>query len=173
MFKFFKKKHDYSDKLYNKILLFSRNKFFYKEIGLADSYHVRLMLIFFHFSFLIVNLSDKKSSQDIKEISQFIFDKMFQKIDQDMREQTMGDVTVNKNMKILINNFYNILHESKGYLKLNDHKKNELFKKYMIDNPNIQKPNLSQLINYFNKYQSFCFDLSINSVLKGEINFKH
>ena len=98
---------------------------------------------------------------------------MFQKIDQDMREQTMGDVTVNKNMKILINNFYNILHESKGYLKLNDHKKNELFKKYMIDNPNIQKPNLSQLINYFNKYQSFCFDLSINSVLKGEINFKH
>ena len=82
MFKFFKKKHDYSDKLYNKILLFSRNKFFYKEIGLADSYHVRLMLIFFHFSFLIVNLSDKKSSQDIKDISQFIFDKMFQKIDQ-------------------------------------------------------------------------------------------
>ena len=29
------------------------------------------------------------------------------------------------------------------------------------------------IIDYFNKYEAFCFDLSPDSVLKGEINFKY
>jgi len=29
------------------------------------------------------------------------------------------------------------------------------------------------LVEYFDKFQSFCFYLSLDSVLKGELNFKY
>ena len=32
--------------------------------------------------------------------------------------------------------------------------------------------NSIMLVEYFDKYQAFCLDLSIDSVLKGELNFK-
>ena len=33
-------------------------------------------------------------------------------------------------------------------------------------------PNCVLLIKYFDTYQAFCFDLSSDSVLKGDLNFK-
>ena len=102
MLTFNKKSYHYESKLYNKILSFSRNKYFYDQIGLADTYQVRILLIFFHFSFLMINLKKKGNIIDSKKVSQKIFDHMFKKIDEDMREQGLGDVFVNKNMKILI-----------------------------------------------------------------------
>ena len=35
------------------------------------------------------------------------------------------------------------------------------------------KANYVALIEYFDKYQAFCFDLSLDSVLKGDLNFKY
>ena len=29
----------------------------------------------------------------------------------------------------------------------------------------------NELVDYFEKYKSFCFDLSADSILKGELNF--
>ena len=29
------------------------------------------------------------------------------------------------------------------------------------------------LLDYFNKYQAFCFDLCLDSVLKGDLNFTY
>ena len=37
-------------------------------------------------------------------------------------------------------------------------------KKHLID---------SFLVEYFNKYEAFCFDLSDDSVLKGDLNFNY
>jgi len=173
MLTFNKKSYHYESKLYNKILSFSRNKYFYDQIGLADTYQVRILLIFFHFSFLMINLKKKGNIVDSKKISQKIFDYMFKKIDEDMREQGLGDVSINKNMKILINKFYNILLNFENYMQFDNKKKIDLFNKYMLKNTNDKKPRLPELIKYFNKYQSFCFDLSLNSVIKGDFNFKY
>ena len=109
MLSFIRNNYHYEVKLYNKILSFSRNKYFYDQIRLADTYQVRILLIFFHFSFLIINLKKKKGDLNSKKISQKIFDFMFKRIEEDMRELSFGDVAVNKNMKILVNKFYNIL----------------------------------------------------------------
>ena len=168
-----KNSYHYESKLYNKILSFSRNKYFYDQIGLVDTYHVRILLIFFHFSFLIINLKKKKNDLNSKKISQKIFDFMFKRIEEDMRELGFGDVSVNKNMKILVNKFYNILLNFENYMKFNDKKKNDLFNKYLLKESSDKNLRLPELIKYFNKYQSFCFDLSLNSVIKGDFNFKY
>ena len=36
-----------------------------------------------------------------------------------------------------------------------------------------KKANKVHFIEYFEKYQAFCLDLTLDSVLKGELNFKY
>ena len=115
MFSLSKKNSFYEDKLYNKIILFSRNKYFYKHIGLNDTFQNRINLIFFHISFLIIKLTTNNQDFILKKFSQKIFDYMFTKIEENMRELGYGDVIVNKNMKLLLKVFYNIF----GHYKVN------------------------------------------------------
>ena len=101
--------------LYYNILLLSRNKLFYTEFGLADTFQNRIYLIFLHVSFLFIKIKHDDNKKQYKILYQRMFDLMFNKIDQNMREIGYGDVTVNKNMKHLIKNFYNILLDCEKY----------------------------------------------------------
>ena len=155
--------------LYNKILLLSRNKFFYINTNLKDSFQNRINLIFIHVSFLFIK--KKSNKKDLYQIFyQKVFDHTFKKIELNMRELGFGDVTVNKNMKFLVKTFYNILLNCENYSKKSMENKNIFFSNYLEKNDN-QKKDYGDLINYFDKYSSFCLDLSHDRVLKGELNF--
>ena len=76
-------------------------------------------------------------------------------------------------MKILTRIFYDIL------LKINKSKSdafnsnNEILKTYFLHNSsNIPKLN-DNLSHYFNHFYNFCFELKMNNMLEGEINFKY
>ena len=45
--------------------------------------------------------------------------------------------------------------------------------KYLTQNANKKSTNNIGLVEYFDKYQAFCFDLSSDSVLKGDLNFNY
>ena len=47
------------------------------------------------------------------------------------------------------------------------------FFKYLKLNNMKKKGNNVSLIEYFDKYQAFCFDLRPDSVLKGDLNFTY
>ena len=98
------KKH--SNKLYNKLVELSRNKFFYSELKLNDNFETRVLLIFFHF-IIILRL---KKSEKYKKIFQDIFDNIFQNIEINIRELGYGDTKVNNTMKNLNKIFYDILY---------------------------------------------------------------
>ena len=158
--------------VYNNILLLSRNKLFYTNFSLADTFENRIHLIFIHTSFLFIKIKQNDQNKKYKIFHQEIFDITFNKIELNMREIGYGDVTVNKNMKKLVKNFYNILLNCENFKKKQLNEKNIFFTKFLDNNENIKMANNLALINYFEKYQAFCFDLSHDSVLKGEINFK-
>ena len=159
----------HEDLLYNKILLLSRNKFFYTQTNLKDSFQNRINLIFIHISFLFIKkkLSNKDSYH---KFYQKLFDLTFKKIELNMRELGFGDVTVNKNMKFLVKNFYNILLNCESYSKKTIKSKNIFFYNYLEKNDD-KESDCEDLITYFDKYSSFCLDLSLDSVLKGDLNF--
>ena len=90
-----------------------------------------------------------------------------------MREFGYGDVIVNKNMKSFVKIFYSVLIDCENYYKLNTKKKNSIFLKYFYIDKSYNKPRTIELIKYFDEYESFCFDLSLNSVVNGDLNFKH
>jgi|TARA_B110000014_G_C19758305_1_gene394948 cytochrome b pre-mRNA-processing protein 3 len=173
MFKFISKKIDQEVKLYNKIVFLSRNKLFYTKMELNDTFQNRIHLIFLHISFIFVKLKTSENEKTYKLFNQEIFDFMFKNIDQNMREIGYGDVSVNKNMKYLVKIFYKILMNCEDYLKKDLDNKSLFLYNYLtskIDKKDIKK---YELVKYFDKYQAFCLDLSLDSVLKGDLNFNY
>ena len=102
-----------------------------------------------------------------------MFDLIFIKIEQNMREIGYGDTVVNKNMKFLVKNFYDILLNCENYKKKNLKNKNLFLLKYLTQNEDKKSTNNIGLVEYFDKYQAFCFDLSPDSVLSGDLNFNY
>ena len=90
-----------------------------------------------------------------------------------MREIGYGDTVINKNMKFLVKIFYNILLDFKSYRKKTMDQKNTDLIKYLKYDKSEKATINNNLIDYFDKYEAFCFDLKSDSVLKGELNFNY
>ena len=162
-----------TDILYNNILLLSRNKLFYTKFDLTDTFQNRIHLIFIHISFLFIKVDHNEKRKIYKIFYQKLFDFLFKQIELNMREIGYGDILVNKNMKFLIKSFYNVLLYCEKYKDKTLESKNIFFKKYLKSNIKQKLANYEPLVKYFNKFQAFCFDLSSDSVLKGELNFNY
>ena len=161
------------DVLYNNILLLSRNTTFYTNFGLIDTFQNRIHLIFIHISFIFIKIKHNNKNEMYKSFYQKIFDLIFHRIELNMREIGYGDTTINKNMRELVKTFYGILFECENYKKMNLNDKIKFFTKYLVLNSSKNNPDNTGLIKYFNKYEAFCFDLSSDSVLKGELKFNY
>jgi len=159
----------HNNDLYNKLVELSRNIFFYKDLKLKDNFETRIILIFFHFSVILLKFKKSQSNK----FPQRIFDNIFLNIEYHLRELGYGDVTVNKKMKMLNKIFYNIL------LKMEVSNENKLvFKKNIIQEHlsldfNNKSKITSKLEEYYKNFYHFCFELEDDIMLKGQINYKY
>ena len=173
MFGLNKKSSFIENKLYNKIVNLSRNKFFYEKLYFSDTFQNRINLIFIHISFIFINFKKENNTDSYNEFFQKMFDLTFKKIEQNMREIGYSDTMVNKNMKFLVKVFYNILLNCEKYKNKSIDQKKFFLKKYIITTNRNKPYNNDLLLKYFDKYQSFCLDLHLDNVLKGELNFNY
>ena len=173
MLKYIKQINNQENILYNNILLLSRNKLFYTKFDLIDTFQNRIHLIFIHISFIFIKIKQNNKNKIYKIFYQKIFDFIFNKIELNMREIGFGDTAINKNMKSLVKTFYNILFNCEKYKGMCIDDKIIFFDKYLELN-NVNNTTFKDaIIEYFDKYESFCFDLNPNSVLKGELKFNY
>ena len=157
--------------LYNKIIFLSRNKLLYKEFGLKDTFQNRINLIFVHICFIFIKIKLNNNNLNFKRFYQKMFNFVFKKVELNMRELGYGDTSVNKNMKFLVKSFYNILLRCENYKKNSNEQKKLFLSNYFSFNNTINVKHSHNLIDYFDKYSTFCLDLSVDNVLKGELNF--
>ena len=146
----------------------SRNKFFYSDIKLADNFETRVLLIFFHF---IIILRLKKDNK-LKKNFQDIFDNIFQNIEINIRELGYGDTKVNNTMKNLNKIFYDILYKLDKNNEASFKDRLDLLNKYFFNNKKNNEQNIVKLAKYMDQFNDFCFDLNIDNVLKGSIEFE-
>ena len=161
------------DKLYNNILSLCRNRLFYTKFDLIDTFQNRIHLIFIHISFIFIKIKQNSKNPIYKIFYQAVYDYIFNRIELNMREIGFGDTTINKNMRFLIKTFYNILLSCEKYKSMSHETKKKFFNKYLSLNNKKNTTNISDLIEYFNKYETFCFDLSPDSVFKGDLKFNY
>lgn len=155
--------------LYNTLLLLSRNIFFYKRLSLPDTFETRVYLMLVHFSILMIVSKNKGVKFDQKSYDYFFFN-----IENDLREQGFGDVAVNKKMKDLNNILYDIL------LKINLEKKRKdafkinhnLISKYFVTLKDEKQAKYKDFEKYFINFFYFCFELSLENMLKSLVKFK-
>ena len=165
MFTFYKK---HNNKLYNKLANLSRNKFFYSELKLSDNFETRIYLIFFHLALIFRICNGKGYNKKVQEI----FDNIFQNIEYHIRELGHGDVSVNKNMKMMNKIFYDILvNIDKEENRMNF--SNALLMKYFFKKNINNDEKVQKLAEYLIKFQDFCFDLDVDIMLNGSIDFKY
>ena len=157
----------HTNELYNTLLTLSRNLFFYNKIRLNDTFESRIYLMFIHFSIMMIVFKKKGKKFDQKS-----YDSLFFNIENNLRELGYGDVAVNKKMKDLNKILYDIL------LKINN-LENDSFKinkklifKYFNQLNDEDSQKYQDFERYLNDFYKFCFDLSLENMIREAINFK-
>ena len=155
--------------MYNILLTLSRNIFFYKKIKLADNFETRIYLMFMHFSIMMIIFKKKD-----KKFDQKIYDLLFHKIENNLRELGFGDVSVNKKMKEFNKILYDILLkiESKE-INQNAFKINQkLVATYFKELCEVKSIEYSEFESYFLNFYHFCSELTLDNMVREAINFK-
>jgi len=96
-----------ADKLYAEILMNVRKPVFYEEYGVPDSFDGRFDLLLVH-AFIVLHIT--MEHEDYEELSQALFDTVFQDMDQTLREMGIGDMGVPKHMKRMMKAFNGRMH---------------------------------------------------------------
>ena len=149
--------------IYNNLVQLSRNKDLYEEFTTNDQFSDRLLILLLHFAFFLKNT---KENEDKKKV-QIIHDTFFRQLELNLREYGHGDVNVNKNMQIYINNFFNILNQIVSWDMLSYKDKESI-----ISSSLSVKSKVDKLVDYFERYRNYIKKTSLNLFLKGVINHK-
>ena len=140
----------HTNDLYITLLNLSRNIFFYKKIGLSDTFETRIYLMFIHFSVMMIVFKNKG-----KKFNQKSYDSLFHNIENNLREMGFGDVSVNK--KNDMNTF-----------KINE----KLIIDYFKDLKDTKNTKYIDFERYFSNFYNFCFEIPLDNMIRDSLNFK-
>ena len=159
----------HNNDLYSTLLNLSRNIFFYKKIGLPDTFETRIYLMFIHFSVMMIVFKNKG-----KKFNQKSYDSLFHNIENNLREMGFGDVSVNKKMKDFNKLLYDILLKLNKKNDVNTFKINEkLVIDYFKDLKDTKNTKYIDFERYFSNFYNFCFELPLENMIREIINFKN
>jgi len=123
--------------------------------------------MFIHFSIMMIIFKKKGKKFDQKS-----YDSLFFNIENNLRELGYGDVAVNKKMKDLNKILYDILlkinNEVSGSFKVNEN----LIFKYFNQFKDKDQAKYLDFERYLNDFYKFCFELSLENMIREAINFK-
>ncbi len=92
------------DDIYNLIVQKARDPKFYTDLSVPDTIDGRFEMISLH-AFLVLRRL-RRSSKGASQLSQALFDYMFEDMDLSLREMGAGDMGVGKRVKAMIQGFY-------------------------------------------------------------------
>ena len=149
--------------IYNNLIKLTRNKKLYIKLDKPDTFSDRLIILFFHLSFLLNIYKNEKSRKYIQKL----FDFIIRQLELSIREIGYGDVSVNKKMKEYINLLYSIIEKVEMW-----ESSSMKFKKTLIEKHLYASNNVNFYVEYFEKYRFFLTNNTLNTFSKDIINFK-
>ncbi len=149
--------------IYNNLINLTRNKNLFKNLNSDETFSSRLLIFLMHFAFFLKHYKNDNS----KDLMQKIYDYNFWQIEISIREIGYGDVSINKKMKDYLNLFHKIILDIANWENLNEDKKAIFFNNY-FDN----KLNSQFFVKYFEKYQEFLKNNTLNTFTKDKINLE-
>ena len=138
----------------------TRNKRLYETLNRNDVFSDRLYFFLLHFAFFLKNFKSDENQKKLQEI----YDFNFRQLELSIREIGYGDQSINKKMKDYINLFHGMLSDIHFWNALNNNKKIDLLKKYLLD-----YSDLKLIVDYFNNFNDNLSKNTLNFFLKSVI----
>ena len=138
----------------------TRNKKLYETLNRNDIFSDRLYLFLLHFAFFLKNFKSDENQKKLQEI----YDFNFRQLELSIREIGYGDQSINKKMKDYINLFHGMLSDIHFWDSLNNNKKIDLLKKYLLD-----YSDLKLIVDYFDNFNDNLSKNTLNFFLKSVI----
>ena len=145
--------------IYNNLIKLTRNKNLYNNK--QDTFYDRLIILFFHISFLLKNYKNIETKQNLQKF----FDYCIRQIELSIREVGYGDATINKKMKEYVNLLFSIIDKINNWEDLDNIKKSEIINIYIDETLDFGK-----FIDYLEKYRKFLLKNTFNNLSKDIIN---
>ncbi len=123
--------------------------------------------MFIHFSLMLIIFKKKGT-----KFSQDSYDSLFHSIENNIRELGYGDVTVNKKMKDYNKILYDILLKIEISTEDKFRINKELVIRYFQDLEGTEDEKYRLFEDYFLNFYNFCFELSLNNMIRDAIKFK-
>ena len=98
-----------AEDLYSCAMLNTREEGFFKEAGVPDTFDGRFDLLLVHI-FIIFHILMAGRSHKSKAVLQALFDRMFDDMDQTLREMGAGDIGVSRQVKRMMDAFNGRIH---------------------------------------------------------------
>ena len=146
--------------IYNNLVKLTRNKELYKDFKNQDTFSDRLIFFLLHFAFFLKIYKEKNN----KGLLQDIYDFVFRQMELSVREIGYGDQSINKKMKDYLNLFYSMIDKIHIWDDTNKVSKKDILLIFLNNNGNID-----YLVEYFDKYEKFLLNNTLNSHIKGVI----
>jgi cytochrome b pre-mRNA-processing protein 3 len=124
--------------------------------------------MFIHFSIILIIYKKKKVKFDQKS-----YDLLFQNIENNLRELGIGDVSVNKKMKDFNKILYDILLKIKVEHKDKFIINKKLILKYFEVLNEEKSTKYDEFEQYFLNFYNFCFELSLENMIRDAGNYTY
>ena len=148
--------------IYNNLVNLTKNKELYKDFKYQDTFSDRLIFFLLHFAFFL----KVYKKDDNKELLQEIYDYIFRQMELSIREIGYGDQSINKKMKDYLNLFYAMIDKIDIWDNLDFKAKNDILVTFLDKSLNTEN-----LVDYFDEYRLKLVNNTLNSFIKGVINF--
>tara|TARA_B100002019_G_C21113419_1_gene519598 strand:+ start:81 stop:449 length:369 start_codon:yes stop_codon:yes gene_type:complete len=106
------------------------------------------------------------------KFNQKSYDSLFHNIENNLRENGLGDVAVNKKMKDLNKILYDILLKIDNIGNLHFNLNNQLVFKYFKVLKDDKQHKYLHFESYFSGFYNFCFELSLDNMIRDAINYE-
>lgn len=153
------------NKIYYKIVTFSRNPFFFRSCNIQDNFEGRFELLVLHLSLILWIMKTKENNEIL---TQNLIDRFFEDMDASLRELGVSDLSVGKKIKVLAEKFYGRLTSySDGFENIYKNNKTELLSKSIRKNLYLVN-NVKRNLSYEKKISEKIQTIIVQS--KGKLN---
>ena len=165
-FDWLKKRPDASS-LYQKIVTQARRPEFYRNLGIPDTASGRFDMISLHAFILMKRL--KSDEENGRDLSQALFDFMFDDMDKNLREMGVGDIAVGKKVKILAAAYYGRITAYEKGLQSGEGVLEEVFQRNLYCDGKPSREQLTAMVHYFRGQIKISEDWTFEQI--SQVNF--
>ena len=155
--------------LYSGVVAQARQPYFYTDLAVPDTPDGRYDMIMIHAFLLLHRL--KRDLPNTGEISQAVFDIMFEDMDKSLREMGAGDVGIGRRIKEMAKGFYGRIAAYEDGLNRDDDSLNLALQRNVYRQSKAEDDQVRGLGSYMRREAANLSNQPIKALLTGKLSF--